>query len=284
MSASSWAFSPYYTSRVIFIISLNVEKPRKVTDVYRLLLTATTVFVGAICILALVSLLFMGGSSTKNMSSPVVVSATAKQTATVIFLHGLGDTGHGWAASLAGIRLPHVKYICPTAPTIAVTLNAGVRMPSWFDLLTLEADGPEDEEGIKKATSTVHQLIEAEEKNGIPSNQIFLGGFSQGGALALYSAFRYQKPLAGVIALSCWLPMHSKFPNNALGNTDIPILQCHGDMDPLVPHKWGILTHEKLKSFAARAEFKSYHGMMHSSCDEEMQDVKTFIQKYTPSS
>lgn len=226
----------------------------------------------------------MGGNSSSGMAQPVIISATAKHTATVIFLHGLGDTGHGWATALASIRIPHVKYVCPTAPTMPVTLNAGFKMPSWFDLMTLEPNGPEDEEGIKKATAHVHQLIESEEKSGIPSDRIFLGGFSQGGALALYSAFKYQKPLAGVIALSCWIPLNSQFPSAAVGNLELPILQCHGDIDPIVPHKWGVLSHELLKTFNPNTQFKTYPGMMHSSSEEEMQDVKSFIQQHSSES
>lgn len=98
------------------------------------------------------------------------------------------------------------------SPTMAVTLNSGFRMPAWFDLKTLEVNGPEDEAGIKKAAESVHAMIELEEKNGIPANRIVIGGFSQGGALALYSALTFSKPLAGVMALSCWLPLHKSFP------------------------------------------------------------------------
>lgn len=85
-------------------------------------------------------------------------------------------------------------------------------MPSWFDLRSLDANGPEDENGIKRATTAIHSLIDNEVKEGIPSNRIVIGGFSQGGALALYSALTYNKPLAGVVALSCWLPLHKQFP------------------------------------------------------------------------
>ncbi|XP_049807712.1 acyl-protein thioesterase 1 isoform X1 [Schistocerca nitens] len=214
--------------------------------------------------------------------SPVIIAATAKHTATVIFLHGLGDTGHGWASGMGAIRSPHVKVICPTAPTMPVTLNGGFRMPSWFDLRTLDANGPEDEEGIKRATELVHGMIEQEVKAGIPSNRIVLGGFSQGGALALYSALKFPKPLAGVIALSCWLPLHKQFPAAAVANKDIPYIQCHGDCDPIVPYKWGQMTASLLKQFLRQIEFKTYRGMMHSSSDEEILDLKAFLEKVIP--
>ncbi|KAK1127054.1 hypothetical protein QLX08_002554 [Tetragonisca angustula] len=211
--------------------------------------------------------------------SPVVIAATARHTATIIFFHGLGDTGHGWASSMGAVRSPHIKVICPTAPTVPVTLNAGFRMPSWFDLRSLEPSGPEDEEGIRRAAEMVHSLIAEEVAAGIPTKRIVLGGFSQGGALAIYSALTFPEPLAGVIALSAWLPLHQKFPAEAIGNKNTPLLQCHGDCDPIVPYRWGQLTASVLKQFMTQTEFKTYRGMMHASCDEEMRDMKKFIEK-----
>ncbi|XP_017789794.1 PREDICTED: LOW QUALITY PROTEIN: acyl-protein thioesterase 1 [Habropoda laboriosa] len=200
----------------------------------------------------------MGNSAARSQKrlimtsvSPVVIAATARHTATLIFFHGLGDTGHGWASSMGAVRSPHIKVICPTAPIMPVTLNAGFRMPSWFDLRSLEPSGPEDEEG----------------------------GFSQGGALAIYSALTFPEPLAGVIALSAWLPLHQKFPAEAIGNKNTPLLQGHGDCDPIVPYRWGQLTASVLKQFMTQTEFKTYEGMMHTSCAEEMSDMKKFIDK-----
>ncbi|KZC14745.1 Acyl-protein thioesterase 1 [Dufourea novaeangliae] len=164
--------------------------------------------------------------------SPVVIAATARHTATLIFFHGLGDTGHGWASSMSAVRLPHIKVICPTAPTMPVTLNAGFRMPSWFDLRTLDPSGVEDEEGIKKAAEMVHSLIA-------------------------------QEVAAGA----------------AIGNRNTPLLQCHGNCDPIVPYRWGQMTASYLKQFMTQTEFKTYGGMMHTSCDEEMSDMKKFIEK-----
>lgn len=113
---------------------------------------------------------------------------------------------------MASIKTANMKVICPTAATIPVTLNAGYRMPSWFDLKTLDINGPEDEAGILRATENIHSLISTEIKGGIPSNRIMLGGFSQGGALALHAALTFPQPLAGVMALSCWLVRHKAFP------------------------------------------------------------------------
>ncbi|XP_077873295.1 acyl-protein thioesterase 1 isoform X2 [Ictidomys tridecemlineatus] len=182
----------------------------------------------------------------------------------VIFLHGLGDTG----------------------PVMPVTLNMKMAMPSWFDIIGLSPDAQEDEPGIKQAAENVKALIDQEVKNGIPSNRIILGGFSQGGALSLYTALTTQQKLAGVTALSCWLPLRASFPQSPISgpNREISILQCHGDCDPLVPLMFGSLTVEKLKTLVnpANVTFKIYEGMMHCSCQQEMMDVKQFIDKLLP--
>ncbi|KAM7175891.1 acyl-protein thioesterase 1 isoform 4-T5 [Macrochelys suwanniensis] len=167
-----------------------------------------------------------------------------------------------------------------------VSLNMNMAMPSWFDIIGLSPDAQEDEAGIKQAAEHVKVLIDQEVKNGIPSNRIILGGFSQGGALSLYTTLTTHQKLAGVLALSCWLPLRTSFPQGAISgvNKDIPVLQCHGDCDPLVPLMFGSLTFEKLKRLINPVDvtFKTYSGMMHSSCIEEMMDVKQFIDKHLP--
>jgi len=222
------------------------------------------------------------GSVLSNMPEPVVVAPSGKHTATIIFLHGLGDTGHGWASSIADIRPPHVKVICPTANKMPVTLNSGFQMPSWFDLLSLDPAGKEDEAGIKKAAQVVDLIIAEELKTGIPAERIMIGGFSQGGALSLYTALHTNHKLAGVVALSCWFPLHKQITGASQTNRDIPFLQAHGDCDPVVPFKWGQLTSQLLRDILPNHEFKSYKGMMHSSSEEEMKDVKQFIAKCLP--
>lgn len=214
------------------------------------------------------------------MPDPVVVSASAKHTASFIFLHGLGDTGHGWATSIAEIRPPHVKVICPSANKMPVTLNSGFESPSWFDLLTLDANGPEDETGIKKAAAIIIGLIDEEIKSGIPVERIMIGGFSQGGALSLYVALTCGKPLAGVAALSCWLPLHKQLVSRPA--VSIPVMQAHGDCDPVIPYRWGQLSASLLKQLMSNHNFKTYKGMMHSSSEAEMQDLKEFIATCLP--
>lgn len=175
---------------------------------------------------------------------------------------------------MAQIRPSYCKVICPTAPTMSVTLNAGFQMPSWFDLRTLDMYGPEDEDGIKKAASNIQTMIQSEISAGIPANRIIVGGFSQGGALALYTGLTSTQPLAGIVALSCWLPLHKSFPDARKTADTVPILQCHGEVDPVLPYKFGQLSHYSLKTFMKNAQFNSYPGLSHSSSDEEMNEVK----------
>lgn len=218
------------------------------------------------------------------LDEAVTVSGTEKETAAVIFLHGLGDTGHGWADSLLKIQLPHVKYICPHASRIPVTLNMKMMMPAWFDLMGLNPEATEDESGIKKAAEDIKAIIEHEIKNGIPPHRIILGGFSQGGALSLYTALTCQHQLAGVVALSCWLPLHKSFPEASTGHKNLPILQCHGEVDTMIPLEIGRLTAAKLKHIvnAQMITFKSFPKLPHSSSPEEMAVVKEFTEKYLP--
>uniref|UniRef100_A0A803W387 Acyl-protein thioesterase 1 n=1 Tax=Ficedula albicollis TaxID=59894 RepID=A0A803W387_FICAL len=151
----------------------------------------------------------------------------------------------------------------------ALMSNALVNVFVRFDIIGLSPDSQEDEAGIKQAAENVKALIDQEVKNGIPSNRIILGGFSQGGALSLYTALTTHQKLAGVVALSCWLPLRATFPQGPISgvNKDIAVLQCHGDCDPLVPVMFGSLTVEKLKTMInpANVTFKTYSGMMHSS-------------------
>lgn len=212
----------------------------------------------------------------------IVEPVKGNHTATVFFLHGLGDTGHGWGTQMNDIKEAHIKYVCPTASMIPVTLNGGMKMPSWFDIASLSFDSQEDEAGILKAAENLKSWVAEEEKNGIPSSRIVLAGFSQGGAVALYSALTMDKPLAGIAGLSTWLPLHKSFPGALKGSKDYPILQCHGNADPMVNFAFGQLTGKKLKEIGKNHTFKEYSGMGHHSCPEEIDDLKNFLRQVLP--
>ncbi|XP_048761444.2 acyl-protein thioesterase 1-like isoform X1 [Ostrea edulis] len=190
---------------------------------------------------------------------------------------------HGWADCFRSMKLQHIKCVCPNAPINSVTLNAGMKMPSWFDIIGLSPDSPEDEEGIKSSSEILKKLIEDEEKEGIPANRIVIGGFSQGGAVALHRALSDDKKLAGVLALSTWLPLHRKLDKVKKSNVikDMSIFQGHGTEDPLVPFQWGEITSKVLASMCDNHSFHNY-PMVHTSCPQELADVKKFLETLLP--
>lgn len=166
-----------------------------------------------------------------------------------------------------------------------VTLNLGMRMSSWFDLRSLDPNEPEDEAGIESASKTIHELIAEQEKQGVPNERIIVGGFSQGGALALYAALTYPKKLAGVVALSCWLPLHEKVGSLVSdANKSLAVLQCHGEADPVVPLEWGVASESVITTILDKSgyKFKVYEGVAHHSSPSELNDVMEFIKKQLP--
>ncbi|XP_072170233.1 acyl-protein thioesterase 1-like [Diadema setosum] len=227
---------------------------------------------------------YMCGNSYSSMASSnsAAVIPSGAHTATVIFLHGLGDQGHGWKEFFEMIKQPHIKYIFPHASIMPVTLNAGMQMPSWFDIFSLGAGGKEDDAGIKKASDMVKTMIEEEEKGGISSDRIVIGGFSQGGAVALYTALTVDKALAGVVSLSGWMPLHKTFKTDGVVKKSLPVLQCHGTADMVVPFTLGQMTQVFLQSQLDNLEFKKFDGLGHSSSDQEMSKVSEFLQKALP--
>lgn len=224
--------------------------------------------------------------SSNKLLPAVVTASRSAQTATLIFLHGLGDSGHGWAGMLKDLVPDYCKLICPHAPPTSVTLNGGIRMPAWYDIYNLQIDAKQDEKGIMDASAELDKFVAAEINNGIPAKRIVIGGFSQGGSVALYHALTSIRTYAGVIALSSWLPLHSKFmsdPSLIRIAKDTAVFQGHGSSDYIVAHEMGRATHELLKGFQLiSCEFCSYDHMGHSSCEQEMDDVKSFIKRIIP--
>ena len=159
-------------------------------------------------------------------------------------------------------------------------MNAGVSMPSWFDILTLSESGSEDEAGIHKASEDVRKWVDDEiSSTGLSSERIFLGGFSQGGALAMYTALKYPSKLGGCLAMSSWLPLRNEFPE-ALSqqNKNLRIFHGHGTSDFVVPFRWGEASRLFLQNIGVtNYTFKAYAGMAHSSCNEEMSDIADFF-------
>ncbi|KAI0450311.1 phospholipase/Carboxylesterase [Xylaria acuta] len=235
--------------------------------------------------------------STKMAASrakPLLFSASAKHTATVIFLHGLGDTGFGWAGAVEGwirrSKLDEVKWVLPHAPRIPITAAEGMPMPGWFDIHALNGGiddirANQDEPGMLRTREYVNGLIQAEIDAGIPANRIVLGGFSQGGAMALLTGLTAKVKLAGIVGLSSWLPLDTKFPSLVQEsdlNHETPIYMAHGAVDHVVPTAFGQLSYDGLKKQNFPVTMKMFPGMAHSACQEELDEVEAFLHSRLP--
>ncbi|KAI2632851.1 Phospholipase/carboxylesterase/thioesterase [Xylaria nigripes] len=225
---------------------------------------------------------------------PLLFNPIAKHTATVIFLHGLGDAGFGWSLAVdSWIRrnkLDHVKWVLPHAPRIPITAADGMAIPGWFDIAALTGNiedirSRQDEPGMMQTREYVHGLIQDEIDAGIPANRIVLGGFSQGGAMSLLSGLTAKVKLGGIIGLSCWLPLDSKFPSLLQENDynrGTPIYMAHGDVDTVVPTPLAQMSYELLKNHSFAVKMKIFPDMPHSACQEELDEIETFLISNLP--
>lgn len=152
-------------------------------------------------------------------------------------------------------------------------------MPSWFDIYSLDKAARQDEEGIQKAASEIHELLDAECAEGLSPERVVIGGFSQGGSLAIFSALTYPKKLAGIVGMSTYVSINHILEKKMTdANKKIPFLQCHGDSDPVVAYQWGQLSSQFITTFNSdNYQFKTYAGLGHSSCPQEMADVKQWL-------
>jgi len=211
----------------------------------------------------------------------IVVEPTIPADACVVWLHGLGANGHDFADAPAQLTLPRqhaIRFIFPHAPEQPVTINNHLQMPAWFDILGLTATSPQDTAGIQKAHTQLcrflHQIIDS----GIPSERIILVGFSQGGALALYTALRFDKPLAGVASLSAYLPLAERLAKEVSpANRDLAIFMAHGMLDPVVSFWLG----EASLSHLVQAGFEpSWHTypIAHTVSLQEFSDLGAWMQ------
>jgi len=221
--------------------------------------------------------------SSEDMAMPARAASSGKHTATLIFLHGLGDTGDGWLQLLSEICPHHIKVLCPNAPSQAVSLNFGMQMPSWFDIKSLSFDSEEDQAGITKSSDDLKKYIDEEVKNGIPRNRIVIGGFSQGGAVGLHTFITHEAKLAGCIGLSTWLPLGKKFQELRRDeNKATQVFLGHGNSDSVVRFNFGEMTRDALMTHYSDIQWHMYAGLGHSSHPAEMKDLKKFIEIVLP--
>jgi phospholipase/carboxylesterase len=207
-------------------------------------------------------------------------SVGAKPRFSVIWLHGLGADGHDFEPIVEELGLTgDYRFVFPHAPVRPITINAGMRMRAWFDILALDRHAGEDEAGIRASAAAVESLIDAEIARGIPAHAIVLAGFSQGGALALHVALRESRPLAGVAALSCFLPLARTLSREKhAANTRLPIFMAHGDADPVIGLGFAEASRETLEAEGYGVEWHTY-PMGHSVCPAEIRDVAAWLAK-----
>lgn len=207
-------------------------------------------------------------------------TASDRDAASVIWLHGLGADGHDFVPIIPELRLtpPGVlRFVFPHAPVRPVTLNGGMPMRAWYDILELSAEGRKDEAGTRASAARIGALIEREIGRGVATTRIILAGFSQGGAIALHAALRYPQRLGGVMALSTYLPLHESVASEAsAANRHLPILMCHGLHDPMLSLALGEQSHDFLASLGYAIEWKPY-PMQHEVCRREIDDIATWL-------
>ena len=220
----------------------------------------------------------------KHMQNlPAEIVTTAEQTEfTVIWMHGLGADGHDFVPVIPELKLPaslRIKFVFPHAPVRPVTLNNGMEMRAWYDLLSLDRSKTAKEDDILTTVTWINQMIDAEIGIGTPSDKILLAGFSQGGVIALHTGLRYPQRLAGIMALSTYMP----FKENVIAQASdmqkgLPFFAAHGEHDPVIPFASYQDYLPKLEAQGYEVEAHSY-SMEHSLCLEEINDISAWLQK-----
>jgi phospholipase/carboxylesterase len=211
-------------------------------------------------------------------------------TASVIWLHGLGADGHDFEPLVPELGLSGdagMRFVFPHAPMRPVTINGGMTMRAWYDIRTFDREGPQDEAGIRESARLLERLIERERQRGSDYGRIVVAGFSQGGAVALHTALRFPRRLAGLIALSTWLPLAQAFREEVAGapragSRDLPIFMAHGRYDPVLPLELGETSRNALEHAGFTVEWHEY-PMAHAVCPDEIGALRQWLEIVLPS-
>jgi phospholipase/carboxylesterase len=216
------------------------------------------------------------------MLDTIVIEPPQKAKASVILLHGLGASGHDFAFAVPELKLPDdhaIRFLFPHAPEQPVSLNGGHVMPAWYDIFGLGMDSKEDTQGIRRAAMWIQKLIENEEAKGILPHRIVLGGFSQGGAMALHTALRYPKSLGGVLALSTYLPVADTLSTEkSAANQQTPIWMAHGLKDLVVSMALAQYSLEYLEKLKYPVQFQTY-PIAHTLSSPELKAIGQWLQQ-----
>lgn len=215
----------------------------------------------------------------------IQIETAPNPSAAVIWLHGLGADGHDFAGLVPELDLsgcPAIRFIFPHAPAIPVTVNGGYVMPAWYDIHGANLVDRQDDAGIRASAQAVAALVEREIARGIPAHRIVLAGFSQGCAMALHTGLRFPQALAGIMALSGYLPLAGQFAaERAAANAHTPIFMAHGSQDPVVLPTRGEASRDLLASLGYRVQWHSY-PMPHGLHPQEVADISAFLQQVLP--
>jgi phospholipase/carboxylesterase len=220
-----------------------------------------------------------------DLLEAIEIETAPNPAAAVIWLHGLGADGNDFAPIVPELRLagaPAIRFVFPHAPTMPVTINNGYVMRAWYDVSFGDLEGTTrraDEAGVRASQARVDQLIEREMARGIAARQIVVAGFSQGGAIALQTGLRHPQRIAGIMALSTYLPLADRLEAEAAAaNRDVPIFYAHGTHDPVIPLAMATASHEKLVASGYAVEWHEY-PMQHSVCGEEVAAISTWLTR-----
>ena len=208
----------------------------------------------------------------------VEVETGAEPSASVIWLHGLGADGHDFEPIVPELRLPAAlptRFVFPHAPVRPVTINGGMAMRAWYDIVTLDRGGPVDSAGIDESSAALEALITREQERGIEPARIVVAGFSQGGAIAINTILRAEKKLAGLMALSTWLALPDALQRDNL-DTSVPVFMAHGQFDPMIPIQYGRGSADRLVGAGFDVEWHDY-PMTHAVCPQEIDDIRTWL-------
>jgi phospholipase/carboxylesterase len=210
----------------------------------------------------------------------IEIETNASPGVSIIWMHGLGADGHDFVDIVPELRLPArpgVRFVFPHAPMRPVTINGGYVMRAWYDIRDDGGVRREDPAGVRASQKAIEALIQREKERGVPAASIVLAGFSQGGAMALHTSLRHGERLAGVMALSCSLPLADTLAAEAApANRDVPIFLAHGTQDPMIPMARALRARETLVGLGYRVEWHEY-PMPHSVCAEEVRDISTWL-------
>ena len=212
----------------------------------------------------------------------VEIEPSDEARASVIWMHGLGADGHDFEPVVPWLGLPAdfgARFVFPHAPAIPVTLNAGMVMPAWYDIIEIDLARRHDREGILRSRESVRELISREVDRGVPTSSIVLAGFSQGGAVALDVGLRYEESLAGIMALSTYLVLEDEIEGErSAANSSTPVLQVHGTHDPMVPVTRGQAARDQLIGSGYEVQWQEY-PMQHEVCPDELVLIGQWLQK-----